>query len=108
MYYAPHILYKKVEAPVKLDEFGKPLPSFEKYEWKQIGRCRCDDDTTQRLVSDNGQEYRSRYHVVYDRSDAVVEGDEIRCTDSDGSVRGQGKVGMVKSTNYLNYSELWT
>lgn len=108
MMYAPHILYKKQECPIRFDEFGKPIVPVEKYEWVRICSCRCDDDTTQRLVSDNGQEYRSRYHVVYDRTDAIAEGDEVRCTDIAGKVRGQGIVGMVKSTNYLRYSELWT
>lgn len=108
MLYSPHTLYKKQKRPVELDKFGKPIPSYERCEWVKICACRCDDDTTQRLVSDNGQEYRSRYHVVYDRSSAVVEGDEIRCVCADGSIRGQGVVGMVKSTNYLSYSELWT
>lgn len=107
MIYAPHTLYKKQECPIELDKFGKPIPS-EGFKWVRIGVCRCDDDTTQRLVSANGQEYRSRYHVVYDRTDAVIEGDEVRCLDADGKVRGQGIVGMVKSTNYLKYSELWT
>lgn len=107
MLYAPHTLYKKQECSPALDEFGKPVLVCDA-EWVEIGVCRCDDDTTQELKSDNGQTYMSRYHVVYDRSDAVVEGDEIRCLNSDGSVRGQGVVGMVKSTNYLGYSELWT
>jgi hypothetical protein len=108
MIFAPHTLYKKQDVPIKLDALGKPIPPLEEFEWVEVCRCRCDDDTTQRLMSDNGQEYRSRYHVVYDRSDAIKEGDEIRCTEADGTLRGQGVVGMVKSTNYLMYSELWT
>ena len=107
MMYAPHILYKKKEAKLKLDGQGKPVPQSG-VEWVNVGVCRCDDNTTQELRSDNGQAYWSRYHVVYPKSNAIKEGDEIRCLDLDGNVRGQGIVGMVKSTNYLGYSELWT
>lgn len=107
MLYAPHTLYKKQTSEIKLDKLGKPVAP-KREEWVKIGVCRCDDDTTQELRSDNGQVYWSRYHVVYDKSDAVVEGDEIQCTNADGSVRGSGIVGRVKSTNYLGYSELWT
>lgn len=89
-----------------MDALGKPIPASEK--WELVGVCRCDDNTTQELRSDNGQTYMSRYHVVYDRTNAIVEGDEIKCINPDGSVRGSGVVGMVKSTNYLSYSELWT
>lgn len=106
MIYAPHILYKKQVDAIKADTYGKPFAPSEK--WVEIGRCRCDDDTTQELRSDNGQLYKSRFHVVYDRNHNVAEGDEIKCVNADGSVRGQGVVGMVKSTNYLGYSELWT
>lgn len=107
MLYAPHTLYKKSKSEIKLDRFGKPVPPKEG-EWVKVGECRCDDDTTQELRSDNGQVYWSRYHVVYDKSDAIVEGDEIQCTNGDGGVRGSGIVGRIKSTNLLGYSELWT
>lgn len=107
MIYAPHTLYKKQECPIEYDIYGKPLPS-EGFKWVKVCSCRCDDDTTQELRSENGQTYHSRYHVVYDRNMGVAEGDEVRCLMSDGSVRGQGTVGMVKHTNYLGYSELWT
>lgn len=107
MMYAPHTLYKKSKPQIKLDSFGKPIPSCREAEWERLFSCRCDDDDTQWLVSDNGQEYKSSYHVVYDKSDAIVEGDEIRCLTLDGKVKGQGVVGMVKTLNYLNYSELW-
>lgn len=107
MLYAPHTLYKKSKSDVTYDALGKPIVAKSE-DWVMVGECRCDDDTTQELRSDNGQVYWSRYHVVYDKSDAVVEGDEIQCTNADGSVRGGGIVGRVKSTNYLGYSELWT
>lgn len=107
MYYAPHTLYKKLGSSLQMDEYGKPIASAEE-KWVKVCSCRCDDNTTQELVSANGQTYMSRYHVVYDKSSAIKEGDEVKCIDKDGSIRGAGKVGMVKSTNYLSYSELWT
>lgn len=36
----------------------------------------------------------------------VKAGTEVRCLDGN-SVRGEGKVYIVKNTNYFNYSELW-
>ena len=107
MLYAPHTLYKKPKSKLKLDAHGRPVPTTAP-EWELVGPCRCDDNTTQELKSENGQVYMSRYHVVYDKTDVVVEGDEIKCLDATGKVRGQGIVGMVKGTNYLSYSELWT
>ena len=106
MLYSPHILYKKKVSQIQVDNLGKPIAPTE--EWVRIGVCRCDDDATQELVSDNGHIYRSRYHVVCDFTNEVVEGDEIKCTNADGSVRGAGVVGRVQGTNYLRYSELWT
>ena len=106
MIYAPHTLYKKKVGKIHLDSLGKPIAPTE--EWVLIGPCRCDDDTTQELVSENGKVYKSRYHVVYDFNAEVTEGDEIRCTDGNGCVRGAGLVGRVKHTNYLRFSELWT
>ena len=106
MIYAPHTLYKKLVGQIKNDSYGKPFSPTEK--WVEIGRCRCDDNTTQELRSSNGQLYKSRYHVVYDKSHEVAEGDEIKCINADGTIRAQGVVGMIKSTNYLGYSELWT
>ena len=106
MIYSPHTLYKKKVGSISLDSLGKPVAPSE--EWVKVGVCRCDDDTTQELVSENGQVYRSRYHVVYDQNSDVVEGDEIKCVNADGSTRGEGIVGRVQRTNYLRYSELWT
>lgn len=106
MLYSPHTLYKKQVGEIQTDAHGKPIAPTE--GWVLIGSCRCDDDTTQELVSENGQVYKSRYHVVYDLDSRVTEGDEIKCLNADGSIRGQGIVGRVQNTNYLRYSELWT
>ena len=105
MMYAPHILYKKQVGEIQTDATGKPIAPSK--DWVKIMGCRCDDDTTQKLTSSNGQVYKSRYHVVYDRNDVIVEGDEIRCLNADGSIRGEGIAGRVQRTNYMGYSELW-
>jgi hypothetical protein len=49
-----------------------------------------------------------RVYLKWNSGDQDVQkaGDEVRCMDGD-SVRGQGEVYTVKSTNYFNYSELW-
>ena len=36
----------------------------------------------------------------------VKAGTEVRCLEGD-SVRGEGKVYIVKNTNYFNNSEIW-
>lgn len=106
MLYAPHTLYIKSADTLQVDSLGRPVVS--QGDWVKIGPCRCDDDSTQELKSENGQYYKSRFHVVFDKNMQVNEGDEVKCLNADGTVRGGGFVGMVKSTNYLSYSELWT
>lgn len=106
MKYAPHTLYKKCTCEIRVDKYGRPLPPTS--EWVRVCTCRCDDDNTQELVSENGRAYRSKFHIVLDRTTAIAEGDEIRCETPDGGIRGFGIVGMVKKTNYLTYMEIWT
>ena len=106
MIFAPHILQVKVITPMAKDEFGRPIPGTGGEYWQEVGKCRCDDNTTKEFSSDNGSVYRPNYHVVCEKRITVKAGDEVRCMDGDG-VRGQGEVYTVKSTNYFNYSELW-
>lgn len=105
MMYNPHILQKKVPATETVDEYGHPVISGEDY-WVTVGPCRCDDNTTKEFKSENGDVYRPSYHIVAQRNDLKAN-DDIRCINSDGSVRGSGKVYMVRNTNYFNYSEIW-
>ena len=106
MIFAPHILQIKVSTPLERDEFGRPIPKTGCETWKDICKCRCDDNTTTEFKSENGEVYRPDYHVVCEKRLSVKAGDEVRCMDGE-NVRGEGKVYIVKCTNYFNYSELW-
>lgn len=106
MIYSPHILQVKVSIPLERDEFGRPIPNTGCETWKDVCKCRCDDNTTKEFQSDNGDVYRPDYHVVCEKKVTIKAGDEVRCMDGE-NVRGEGKVYTVKCTNYLNYSELW-
>lgn len=106
MLYAPHILQVKVITPPDKDEYNQSIPGTGGESWQDVCRCRCDDNTTKEFTSDNGHAYRPDFHVVCERNTGICAGDFVRCTDG-GKVRGQGKVYMVKNTNYLGYSELW-
>lgn len=104
MYYAPHILQIRV-IQLSRDELGRIIPSSHTEEWRTLGSCRCDDDTTVEERSENGEVFRSKYHVVCDTL-GVKSGDYIRCI-ANGVTRGEGRVMVVKSTNYFNYTEIW-
>lgn len=106
MIFAPHILQIKVIKPMDKDDFGRPIPGTGGEDWQDVCKCRCDDNTTKEFSSDNGSVYRPNFHVVCEKRITVKAGDEVRCMDGE-SVRGQGEVYTVKSTNYFNNSELW-
>lgn len=103
---ASHILQVKVITEMGRDEFGRPISGTGGDSWQELCKCRCDDNTTKKFKSENGEVYRPNYHVVCEKRITVKAGDEVRCMDGE-NVRGQGKVCTVKSTNYFNYSELW-
>lgn len=88
------------------DEFGRPIIGTGGERWVTLCRCRCDDNTTKEFKTANGEVYRPNYHVVCEMRVEVKAGTEVRCLDGD-SVRGEGKVYIVKNTNYFNNSELW-
>lgn len=107
MYYAPHILQLKVVSAPDTDPYGRVVIGTGGEHWQDICRCRCDDDTTEELVSDNAEVYRSRWHVVSERNGKIKAGDTIRCIERDGAVRGEGVVRIPKRTNYYAYEEYW-
>lgn len=107
MYYAPHILQVKRAASLENDELGRPIPSQDASSWVDVCRCRCDDNTTKEFRSENGSVYRPQYHVVCEGRHGLSAGDEVRCVNADGSVRGEGTVFITKGLNYLSYSEIW-
>lgn len=105
MFYKPHtIIYRRPQ--MTRDEYGRPVTS--EGEWLDGGECRCDDNSTQDLISDNGTAYRSTYKIVIEGKTPIMAGDEVIARwKSDGSERGSGKVNNVIRTNKLNYSVIW-
>lgn len=103
MFYAPHILQVK-RVVTENDEFGRPQNTVMK--WEDVGHCRCDDNSTTELRSENGIIFRPKYHVVCDGSIFISTGDYIRCLNGD-VIRGEGAVYAVNRTNKLNYAEIW-
>lgn len=106
MLYAPHILLKRIIIPAETDEFDRPLPGTGGEKWERVCPCRCDDNTTKEFRSENGRVYRPAYHVVCDGKTELNAGDYVRCMDGE-AIRGEGEVYIMKSTNYLNYTEIW-
>lgn len=106
MIFAPHILQVKTVTPFQKDEFGHAIHGTGGEKWVTLCRCRCDDNTTKEFHSSNGEVYRPSYHVVCEIRVEVKAGTEVRCLEGE-SVRGEGKVYIVKNANYFNNSELW-
>ena len=104
MMFSPHTLQKKVPSTETEDEYGHPVIGND--TWIDVCMCRCDDNTTKEFKKENGDVYRPSYHIVSDPN-TLKAGDEIRCLNKDGSIRGQGVVYIVKNTNLLSYTELW-
>lgn len=104
MMYTPHTLQKKVTSDESTDEYGHPIAGVD--TWVTVCQCRCDDNTTKEFKSENGTIYRPSYHIVSEPNQLKAN-DDIRCINADGYVRGEGKVYIVRNTNFLNYSELW-
>ena len=104
MIFAPHILQVK-SVTSGTDENGDPISGTS--AWTTIGKCRCDDNTTKEFKTVNGDVYRPSYHIVYEDGIMLKAGDEIQCLNSDGTVRGSGKIYLPKMTNYFSYKELW-
>lgn len=104
MFYTPHILQKKVSSKQR-DEYGRIIASDS--VWVELCRCRCDDSTQTEITSDNGHTFRPSYHIVCEGHPEVVAGEQIRCVNSKGAIRGVGKCQRTKVLNYLDFTELW-
>lgn len=105
MYFSPHILQALVEQEPEYDSDGQIIVKPEENMWKTIGACRCDDDGTQELKSDNGEMYMSHCHIVYEGG-GIKDGMRIRCMN-DEVIKAEGIARNPKTCNYFNYSEIW-
>lgn len=104
--YSPHTLQILTDYESGTDDNGNPIVS-EDPKWVDVCKCRCDDNSTKEFKNTNGDVYRPSYHIVYENAELIKAGSDIRCLDSDGSVRGEGKVYLPKKSNFLKYRELW-
>ncbi|MBQ0073616.1 MAG: hypothetical protein KBT34_05440 [Prevotella sp.] len=103
MIYAPHTLHVK-RTEIKRDEYNRPVSSED--IWKEVCKCRCDDNNTQHFQTEEGRVYRPQYHIVCPRNIDVRPGEMIKVTNGD-VLRGEGKVYNVKVLNFLDYAEIW-
>lgn len=102
MFYSPHILYVKRHEMTR-DEYGRIESDI--FYLEKIGECRCDDDNTQELETDNGKVYKSTYHIVCGKTN-LKNGDEV-VVKQGSKTRGKGVIGRIRSTNYYDYTEIW-
>lgn len=105
MYFSPHILQVRIEDSPLYDSEGQVIVKPEEEQWKIVGPCRCDDDGTKELKSENGDMYMSHFHIVYE-GNSIKEGSFIRCMDG-RQVRGEGIARSPKRCNYFKYMEVW-
>ena len=103
MLYSPHILKKKFVNKV-VNKYNEVIGSSE--EWKEMGRWRCDDNSTEHFTTENGSIYTPKYHIVCDKCQ-ISEGDEVQVYSDDGSYRGGGKVYNAPKCNYLGYMSIY-
>lgn len=54
-------------------------------QWEKIGECRCYADATVKLVSGNGEVFRSKCHIVY-KGEVISEGVYVKCVDKSSGV----------------------
>lgn len=100
--YAPHTLFIGREKEVR-DEFNRTVS--KELLWDYVGRCRCDDNTTVKIVDDAGQAYVPKYHIVAARAECKA-GDRVRVMDGE-RLRAEGEIIRVVKTNYLDYMSLY-
>ena len=132
MYYAPHIMQKRVTPELINDVYGRPIPPgnvtvyktgiqmifLEKQlyvdktadgdvYWEDVCKCRCDHNGDKEEKLQDGTVVVPDYRVVCDGNNPGVKvGDYVRCLREDGSVRGQGRVIKPRTLNYLPYAEI--
>ena len=103
MFYSPHKLYVRRTMQTR-DGYNRLVESVP--TWNFVCDCRCDDNSTQTIITENGKEFRPSYAICCPRNQEVSEGDEIRVLNGE-EIRAQGTVTRKTVLNYLDYSVLW-
>lgn len=106
MFYAPHILEKKVVKGPEYDADGYEIPGTGSESWVRVCRCKCYDQSADRVFTVNGTTYPYKYRVVTDMV-KIAAGTVVRILNADGSLRGEGIVINPMTTDYLNYGQIW-
>ena len=104
MYYAPHILERKVVKEYEYDKDGNPIQGTDEDSWELV--CKCYDQSADRAYTVNGVTYPYKYRVVTEKV-KINAGDVVRVLNADGSIRGEGIVINPMTTDYLNYGQIW-
>ena len=104
MIYSPHTLFVQVKTETR-DAYNRVSSVSE--TWQPVGLCRCDDNTTGIISTENSLEYVPKYHIVTNRTTMVHNGDKVRVIDSNGILQGEGKADNVKVLNYLDYTDFY-
>jgi len=104
MQYAPHILFVQKKTETR-DEYNRVVSVAD--EWREVGLCRCDDNTARIISTENSKEYVPRYHIVTARTNMISNGDKVRVLTKDGLLRGEGKVDGLRVLNYLDYADFY-
>lgn len=108
MYYAPHLLQKRLSTTPALDEYGREIVGDSAEEWLDVCRCRCDNNSDREVMTPDGKVVRPDFRVVFDANNVnVAPGDYVRCLNRNGSVKGDGRVLRMKTLNYLSYGEMY-
>lgn len=113
MNFSPHILYVRKETEPTYDEFGNPIAPSALTDgcnfhnmWRKVGACRCDDNNTLDKISNAGELYVYKNHIVYEGGQ-VKAGQTVRAINAEGDIRGEGVVVKCSVCNWFGYSEIW-
>ena len=101
MNFAPHILERLERGTTERDSNGDAIVVPDK--WETIGKCRCDDATTEVLRGQDGNTYSPVFKIVTTRDITLKQGEEVRALYQDGQIRGRGIVDKPVTCNYLQY-----
>ena len=103
MMYAPHRIYARV-ASARFDDRMNPIKREE--DWRFVGNCRMDFNTTDKSVGVNERAYIYRYHIVHE-GERIEAGSNVRVLDKDDTILCEGEVVKSSKCNFLSYNEAW-